>query len=304
MIDYRDDMALGQEIVTRIAEAYRKIRNTARYLLSNLSDFDPATDAVPVGELHDVDRWILSRAAQAFARCRQAYDEYEFHTVYHRVLDLCTVDLSAIYLDLSKDNVYIEAPDSPARRSAQTAMYEILRALVTTIAPILSFTAEEIYEHLPGEHAASVHLTDFVTLDVPPLSAEETASWERIFTLREAVSKVLERARANREIGQSLEADITLYGELTPEALRGSIDVDLAKVFIVSHVDFAPANDAIADAVELPGIGRVGLAVARARGKKCGRCWNYKEEVTADGDACARCSAILDTLAPTETPTV
>jgi isoleucyl-tRNA synthetase len=304
MIDYRDDMALGKEIITRIAEAYRKIRNTARYLLSNLSDFDPATDAVPVSELHDVDRWILSRAAHAFARCRQGYEEYEFHTVYHRVLDLCTVDLSAIYLDLSKDTVYIEAPESHARRSAQTAMYEILRGLVGVIAPILSFTAEEIYEHLPGKREASVHVTEFVTLDVPALSAEEAASWDRIFTLREVVAKVLERARGNREIGQSLEADVTLYGDFTPEALLGSIDADLAKVFIVSHVDFAPPDEAIADSVDLTGIGRVGVAMTRARGKKCGRCWNYKEEVMEDGDACARCSAILDGLAPAEYPTV
>jgi isoleucyl-tRNA synthetase len=303
MIDYRDDMSIGKEIVSRIAEAYRKIRNTARYLLANLSDFDPARDAVPMNELLDLDRWIVSRAAQTFARCRKAYDDYEFHGVYHRVLDLCTVDLSSIYLDVSKDTVYVEAPDSLARRSAQTAMYTILRGLVATIAPILSFTAEEMYEHIPGPREASVHVTEFTSIEGAELDVHEVAAWDRLFRVREAVSKVLERARAAQQIGQSLEADITLGGSITREKLLGPLKIDLAQLFIVSHVDFAASAVDAADTIEIESVGTLSISMTRARGRKCGRCWHYKDEVENDGDLCARCQTIIDSMAPLEVPT-
>ena len=303
MIDYRDDMAISKEIIARIAEAYRKIRNTARYLLANLSGFDPA-NAVPLAQLSPVDRWIVDRAARAFDRCRRAYEDYEFHAVYHRVVELCTVDLSSVYLDASKDTLYCDAPGSPARRSAQTAMEMILRGLVTTIAPILSFTAEEIYEAMPGEKERSVHLAEFVTLDGGTLSADETAAWERIFLVREMATKVLERARAAQQIGQSLEADIELHTEISPEALLGDVSVDLAKLFIVSHVDFRDSDDTIADAVVLDGLGRVAVSMKPARGNKCGRCWQYREEVQEAGLLCGRCQSVLSELAPPDAPTV
>ncbi len=254
MIDYRDDMAISNEIVSRIAEAYRKIRNTARILLANLSDFDPARDSVAVADLLAIDRWILARAHEAVERCRRAYDEYEFHVVYHRVVELCTVDLSALYVDITKDTLYCELPASPQRRSAQTAMYQALRALVGVIAPILSFTAEEIYESMPG-----------------------------------------------------LEADIELRTSIPPAALLGGIEVDLATLFIVSHVDFKPAGESTSESVdgivELEGLGRVEIVMCPARGRKCGRCWKYREEVASDGDLCARCQSVIDHLAPLEMPT-
>lgn len=302
MIDYRDDMALSKEIIARIAEAYRKIRNTARYLLANLNDFDPAT-MLPVEELLPTDRWILDRAARAFARCTQAYEEYQFHTVYHRIVDLCTVDVSAVYVDASKDTMYCEAPESRARRSAQSAMYRILEGLVSAIAPILSFTAEEIYEAMPGQKKASVHLTEFPKFDGVMLSDEDEAAWDRIFKVREAATKVLERSRGAKEIGQSLEADIVLHTAMSAEALLGNLNVDLAKLFIVSHVDFRPADDTIADAVEIEGLGRIAVSMKPARGKKCGRCWQYREEVKEEGAACARCEAVMSSLAPPEVPT-
>ena len=165
MVDYRDDVVYGKGILARAGEAYKKIRNSgARYLLSNLYDFDPQVDAVPLDELLDIDKWALARAAELVERCRRAYDEYEFHIVYHRVLDFCSVELSALYLDISKDTMYCEAPKSRERRSAQTAMYHILRGLVGVLAPILSFTADEIYEAMPGPKDASVHLTDLPRL--------------------------------------------------------------------------------------------------------------------------------------------
>jgi isoleucyl-tRNA synthetase len=295
-IDYTTDMVFGPQIMTRTAEAYKKIRNTARYLLANLSDFDPAKDALPLDELLPLDKWIVDRASRAVARCRQAFDEYEFHVVYHRVLELCTTHLSAIYLDASKDTMYCDAPQSRERRSAQTAMYEVLRGLVSTLAPILSFTADEIYEAMPGEKEASVHLTDIPKLDAF-LSEEEVQRWTRALRLRDAALGVLERARAAKQIGQSLEADVILYGNVE------DFGVDLAKLFIVSHVLVQPFDASIADSLETESGERIGIAWAPARGRKCGRCWTYREEVVEDGDLCTRCQSVVDGLAPAETPT-
>jgi isoleucyl-tRNA synthetase len=292
--DYTDDMPFGPQILARASDGYRKIRNTARFLLANLNDFDPSTDALATSEMEPLDRWILDRAARVVARCRQAYEEYEFHTVYHRVLELCTVDLSSIYLDASKDTVYCEAPASRERRSAQTAMYHVLRGLTTVIAPILTFTADEIYEAMPGAKERSVHLDEIPTLEAP-LSAEEIATWKRLLELRSGVLAVLETARAAKQIGQSLEADVTLYGDIP------KTDVDLARLFIVSHVDVKPADAAAGEVHESNGFL---LSWSPARGKKCGRCWTYREEVLNDGDLCDRCQGVVDQLAIPDQPTV
>jgi isoleucyl-tRNA synthetase len=211
------------------------------------------------------------------------------------VLELCTVDLSSIYLDASKDTMYCDGPDSAARRGAQTAMYHVLRGIAGAIAPILSFTADEIYEAMPGAREASVHLTEIPKLPTT-LSPDEEAEWSRVLRLRDAVLAVLERARAAKQIGQSLEADITLHGNMPTS-------VDLAKLFIVSHVDVTTANDA-ADFVEIEGWGRIGISWSPARGLKCGRCWQYREEVAEEGGLCARCESVIDGLAPEDVPTV
>jgi isoleucyl-tRNA synthetase len=301
MIDYRDDMVYGPQILGRAAESYRKIRNTARYLLSNLYDFDPSRDAVPLDALSDIDKWALSRAAEVVDRCRRAYEEYEFHIIYHRVLDFCTVDLSSLYLDISKDTTYCEAPASRERRSAQTAMFHILRGLVGVLAPVLSFTAEEIYEAMPGKKEVSVHVTD---LPQVPAIGVDVAAWDRVLVLREMVSKVLERARGAGQIGQSLEADVVLHGNFSPKALTGDLKVDLAKFFIVSHVDFRTPDEVVGDVVDIPGVGTIAVTMASARGKKCGRCWQYREEVAEDGGLCARCEDVVEGLAPPEVATV
>jgi isoleucyl-tRNA synthetase len=293
--DYTDDIPFGPQILSRTSDGYRKIRNTARYLLANLNDFDPAKDAVPIDRLQHVDRWILDRASRAVARCAEAYHDYEFHVVYHRILELCTVDLSSIYLDVSKDTMYCDAPASPERRSAQTAMFHALRGITAVIAPILSFTADEIYEAMPGEKEASIHLTEIPKYD-STLTAEEAEDWANVLRLRDAVLAVLERARAAKDIGQSLEADITLWGDV-------NVNVDLPKIFIVSHVDIKPASESVADSVEIEGWGRVGITWSKARGRKCGRCWIYREEVAEEGGLCARCQKVVDSLAPAEVPT-
>jgi isoleucyl-tRNA synthetase len=292
--DYTDDIPFGPQILARASDGYRKIRNTARYLLANLNDFNPDTDAVAASDMLPLDRWILDRAARVVERCRQAYEEYEFHVVYHRILELCTVDLSSIYLDASKDTMYCDAPASRERRSAQTAMYHVLRGLATTIAPILTFTADEIYEAMPGEKERSVHLAEIPKLEAS-LSADDIAKWKRLLELRSGVLAVLETARAAKQIGQSLEADVTLYGDV-PQS-----DVDLATLFIVSHVDVKPADAATPDAVESNGFV---LSWAPARGKKCGRCWTYREEVLNEGDLCDRCQGVVDALAIPDQPTI
>jgi len=176
-------------------------------------------------------------------------------------------------------------------------MYEILRGLVSYLAPILSFTAEEIYEAMPGTKEQSVHLTDFPTITAPSIDA---AAWERIFRIREAVSKVLETARAAGTIGQSLEADVQLHGA-TREALTGGLDVDLSKLFIVSHVDVVPT--AAGETIDVEGVGAIGITMSPARGKKCGRCWQYREEVVEDGGLCARCDEVVASLDVPEAPT-
>ncbi|HVT45361.1 MAG TPA: isoleucine--tRNA ligase [Thermoanaerobaculia bacterium] len=293
MIDYRDDMGIGREIVARIAEAYRKIRNTARFLLANLGDFDPQQDAVPWSQLSDLDRWAMSRTREVVDRCRKAYDEYELHVVYHRIVDLCTVDLSSIYLDIVKDRLYVESARSRSRRAAQTVMSEILRALTGTIAPILPFTAEEIHDVMPGATAESVHLTDFPQMEGVALTDDQRSSWERIFALREAATRVLERARAAQQIGQSLEAEIVLSGDFDMAALLGGLDVDLAKLFIVSAVETVPSGQAT-ESVTIEGVGTIEVGMRPARGMKCARCWHYREEVLEEGQLCDRCRGIVD----------
>ncbi len=296
MIDYRDDMAISREILSRIAEAYRKIRNTARFLLANLYDFDPERDGVALDQLEEIDRWILDRAQQTFERCRQAYEEFEFHTVYHRVLDFCTVDVSAIYVDVAKDRLYVEGADSPSRRAAQTALHRIGEGLASIIAPVMAFTADEIYENLPGERRESVHLTRFPSMD-PLLTDAERERWERLFALREAVSKVLEKGRAAGTIGGSLEAAVTLTGSFDLEKLLGGLRIDLADLFIVSHVGTAPeSTQSEIEPLTFEGIGSIGVLMNEAGGRKCGRCWHYREEVAEDGELCDRCRAIVGTI--------
>jgi isoleucyl-tRNA synthetase len=303
MVDYTDDVMWGPQLIARAAESYRDLRNRGRYLLSNLTDFDPAADAVPLDQLADPDRWIVHRASQAFARCQQAYEDYDFHIVVQTLSTLSNVDLSKAYVDFSKDTMYCEAPKSFARRSAQTAMYHVLTGFAAYLAPILSFTADEFYEAMPGAKEASVHLTEFPSL-APQLSDGEEMAWDRILELRDAVNAVIEPARKAKQIGQSLEADITLYMNVPREDFLGKLDVDLAKLFIVSHIDIQPLDAFTGTRTEVRGLGEIGITISPARGKKCGRCWQYREEVAVDGDLCARCEDVVSGMAVPEEPTV
>jgi len=305
-VDYRDDLRLSKEIVTRSAEAYRKIRNTARFLLSNLFDFDPAKDAIPVAELLPLDRWALERARRAADRIVRAYRDYEFHLVVKVLLDLCTVDLSSFYLDVLKDRLYASAPASRERRSAQTVLHEILKSIVSLAAPILPFTADEIHDHLPGDSASrapSAALEEFYSPPDPGWSAAEETSWNRLLEFRAEVSKSFEEARRARGFGSSLEAQvaITRHAELSRFA---SLGVDLAEVLIVSTVaaDYEETVDGSWTASKI--YEGTFFRIDPADRRKCPRCWRFVAEPvsapeTASPDAespCDRCRNVLETL--------
>ncbi len=282
--DYRDDVRLSDEILTRLAEGYRRIRNTCRYLLGNLSDFDPARHAVAPERLQSIDRFILHRLQQLIDRVRHAYESYEFHILYHSLHNFCAVDLSAFYLDVLKDRVYTSAPDSPLRRSAQTAMYEILVSVVKLMAPVLAFTADEVWRFVPAaDKPVSVHLTEFPQprpeFDVPALAAE----WDRLLGLREVVLRSLEAARKEKRIGSAQEAAVRLSVPAADFEFARAHREELETICIVSHLAVEPGEAA-------------GAEVVRASGSKCPRCWNYRETgVSADHpDLCARCAEAIE----------
>ncbi|MBI2963813.1 MAG: isoleucine--tRNA ligase [Deltaproteobacteria bacterium] len=295
--DYRDDVRISQEIVGRLIEAFRRIRNTARFLIANLYDFEPARDAVSPERLLELDRWILARTRDLAERCRAAYAAYEFHVVYHALNNFCSVDLSALYLDITKDRLYCSPASGEARRSGQTALWRILDVMVRLMAPILSFTAEEIWAHVPtvASRPESVFLCDFPRLDADACDAELLETWDRLLAVRDAVTKALEGARQAGSIGHSLEACVRL-GFDREEALERLLTDHLAELptlFIVSQVEIAPQLGEDARSPVLPGLR---VAVARAAGQKCARCWNYRTSVGSDAahpTICARCVSAL-----------
>ena len=290
-LDYREDQPLSPEILARTSDAYRKIRNTARYAISNLFDFDPARDAVGPGELLPIDRWAWARVAALEETVRAAYREFEFHVGARAIHDFCVVSMSAFYLDVLKDRLYASGAASPERRSAQTVLHRIGRALAILSAPILPFTAEEIHEALPGKREDSVHLERFGGMDAEPLPAAVDAAWERLLKLREEVTKVLERERQARVIGASLEAGLSFSPDAGLAADRRSTGWDgasFADFFIVSDVDEDAGPLEIASEA-YPGLT---FRFRRAEGRKCARCWKIRPEVP-EGGLCDRCRSVL-----------
>jgi isoleucyl-tRNA synthetase len=295
MVDYREDMRFSDEILQRVAEAYRKVRNTCRYFLSNL-DFDPARDAVAEEKLDELDRFALHRHREVVARVREAYDAYEFHVVYHTLTQYAAADLSAFYLDVLKDRLYCDLPDGPRRRSAQTVLYRLANDLATLLSPVLTFTTDEVYRTIPGTRG-SVHEALFPAVE--KADAAVLARWEPLLAARAVVTKALEDARNQKVCAASLEAQVVLRG--TAKALaplreyEEKSDVfpgNLANLFIVSKVSLE----------ELPGGASgdsLGIAVVRAAGSKCERCWTYSEAVgrLSHPGVCERCDAVLRSLA-------
>jgi isoleucyl-tRNA synthetase len=299
-VDFREDIPVAKETLTRIADAYRKVRNTLRFLLSNLADFDPATDAVPVAGLRPLDAYFLRRGRQLAARIEQAYRDFEFHVVYHQVNNFCAVDLSAVYLDVLKDRLYCSHPRDAVRRSAQTVLHRLARALASLTAPVLAFTADEAWEHIPGGDGGSVHLEEFERLDDAGEDADSDARFDRLLALRDEVYKLLEVQRQAGIFGKALEAALVLAGD------RAALDADLAaagatleELCIVSQV---ASGEAATPSLAYPG---VQLAVRRAEGTTCPRCWQVcanPPRHPGHPELCPRCLDVVLRLAGAEAP--
>jgi isoleucyl-tRNA synthetase len=300
--DYREDLRISPEILNHVIEAYRKIRNTCRFLLSNLYDFDPAKHRVPHEELQEVDRWALIRLGGLVNRIRRDYEDFEFHAIFHELNNFCSVDMSAVYLDILKDRLYTFRKDHPFRRSSQTAMFDVLVSLTELMAPILSFTADEIWRMLPMpssgvRQAFSVHLAAFPELDPKWIDPALEQNWnDFILHVRSLVLGKLEEKRRDKIIGSSLEAKVILYAQRATPAqydFLKSYEDFLPALFIVSQVELRGVDQVPTDAHLLVDLGG-GLAVdvVQASGKKCERCWNYREAVGKDAThptLCDRC---------------
>jgi isoleucyl-tRNA synthetase len=295
--DYTTDVRLSEPMMQQLAEAYRKIRNTFRFALSNLFDFDPARDSVPDSELWEMDAWMLRRTGAMIRECREWYDNFDFHRVYHRLHDFCSVDLSAFYFDVLKDRLYTFAPNNRGRRSAQTAAYRIASALLRLIAPTLVFTSEEVWKFLP--HVAgepeSVHMALFPSAEEFERSLDEgrAKNWDRLLAVREEVLKALEPLRVAKTISANLEARVTLSASGELGTLLQKYRAYLPALFIVSQVELASGTG---NGTPPSGIEGLQVRAERAHGKKCQRCWNYSIHVGENADYptfCERCVAAL-----------
>ncbi|HEY1086442.1 MAG TPA: isoleucine--tRNA ligase, partial [Archangium sp.] len=282
--DYRNDVRLSMPILDGLSEGYRKIRNTVRYALSNLYDFDPAKDTVPVAQMHALDQWVLAKLDVLVEKVRKAYEDYEFHLVYQTVVDFCANELSAQYFDIQKDNLYTGKASGPKRRAAQTALYRIAKELLVVLAPVTSFTAEEAYEFLPGEKHKSVFLEAFPRAQNQG-DAKKVAELDQVFAVRAALLPLLETARRDKLIGKSEEAQLAVSVTGATKALLQKYAADLGELFKVSAVQLVDAASPKAVKVSEEVTGEV-LA---ASGNKCPRCWTYRPEVGAQ-ELCARCT--------------
>ena len=290
--DYSGEMTCSDDILKRAADAYRRIRNTARFFLANLSGFDPAQHMVKPEDMVALDAWAVDRAARLQEELIEHFNQYEFLQVFQKVSHFCSQDMGGFYLDIIKDRQYTAATDSHARRSAQTALYHIVEALVRWIAPICSFTADEIWATLAGERTESVHLDTWYQglTKLPADSAFDSAYWEQVMAVKTAVNKQLETERSDGNIGGSLEAEVTLYCDDALQALLGKLEDELRFVLITSKAAVAPLADAqdAAD-TELEGLK---VSVVKSAADKCPRCWHFREDVGQDSDdpeLCGRC---------------
>ena len=296
--DYRVDVRVSDPIFKQLSDAYRKIRNTVRILIADLSDFNPDTDAVAFDALPEIDRWMISRMNDLTRDVLESYNDYEFHAIYHAVNNFCTTDLSKLYIDITKDRVYTEQKDGALRRSAQTAMYFVLSGLIRLLAPILAFTAEEMWQAIPhkaSDRCESVYLNPMPVWKEGLTFPDVREKWDRLFEMRDDVMKALELARTEKMVGKSLDAKITLYTtDAAMLALLREFGDELKTVFIVSGVD-VKAEEAPA-AAHTEGTSGVGVLVSPADGCKCDRCWSFSEVGvhTEDGGfLCDRCRKIL-----------
>ena len=291
--DYHADIRISKDILKQLSEIYRKIRNTARFILGCISDFDPDKDAVCDCKLHEMDKFALMRLNQVVAECRDAYENFEYHLIFHAIHNFCVLDMSNFYLDAAKDRLYVEGKDSETRRAAQTTIYKVLHVLTRLIAPILSFTSDEIWKFMPhkeGDDVRNVVLNDFPTVE-QEVDTGLIERWEKIHAIRDDVKKALEIARTAKVIGASLESAVTIYATGEQLEFLRSVEPILTTVLIVSAVEIKEG-----DGGEFKGDSGIGVTVVHASGDKCESCWSYSDTVGEDAEhptLCARCRAIV-----------
>ncbi len=299
--DYRAEMKVSDEILKRTADAYRRIRNTSRYLLANLDDFDPQVHRVAIDKMISLDRWAVLRARQLQDELRDAYENYEFHRIYQKVHNFCAIDMGSFYLDVIKDRIYTCKKDSLARRSAQTAVYHIVEAMVRWFAPVMSFTAEEIWKYLPGERNASVFLNEWYAF--PDVMTDpygmDLKYWQTVIEVRDAVNKELEALRVAGEIGANLQANVELYCGREVFDLLKRLGDELRFVLITSQAQIYLAGEPPEDAqhVVLSTNDEIWVAVHASEHQKCVRCWHYRESVGLNArhpELCDRCADNVD----------
>jgi isoleucyl-tRNA synthetase len=295
--DYRDDVRISESILKQLSDAYRKIRNTCRFLLGNLSDFTPATDTVEYAALQDIDKFALHKLQALIERCQGAYDDFELHVIYHAIFNFCTLDLSAFYLDVLKDRLYTSPPASVERRGAQTTLYALLDGIVRLMAPVLSFTAEEVWQHMPAKEGkeTSVHRATMATVTPEWLNPELGKTWERLLQVRREVTGVLELARAEKRIGHPLDASVTLFVDESLQRLLMPYAAELRTLFVTSRVDLVAGEpaDGLGIKSDLEGLS---ISVTRVTDEKCERCWIYDPTVGKDSHHPTLCSRCRDAL--------
>ena len=293
--DYKADIRISPKILKQLSEVYRKIRNTIRYILGNINDFDYAKDKVPFGEMLELDRWALMHLQLLKKEVTAAYESYDFHVLYHAIHNFCTVEMSSFYLDILKDRLYAYRADSKERRSAQTAMYEILMDLLVMLTPVLSFTTEEVWQFMkkPANAPESVQMLPWPEVKEEYVDEALEAKWDNFIGIRSEITKVLEVARREKTIGHSLDAKVELHAEGEALEILKSVEKDLATLLIVSQAVVVPS---VQDGAAATGREDLKVTVMAAEGEKCERCWIYSDEVGKDAEhptLCARCAAAV-----------
>jgi isoleucyl-tRNA synthetase len=297
--DYREDMRISNEILSRLVEAYRKIRNTCRFLLGNIYDLDPVEadlENLNKDDLTEIDRYALSTLQGLIEKVDNAYETFAFHEVYHSIYRFCVTDMSTFYLDILKDRLYTYRSDSKERRAAQAVMYNILISLAKMLAPILSFTAEEIWQHVPGVREESVFISPFPEVKPEFMDRELEDTWNQLARVRDEVNKALEIRRKDKFIGNALEAKVSIFVEEKTMQLLDKYNEMLPELFIVSSVELCKFEDAPSDAFKSEDMEGVAIFVQKAEGSKCQRCWNWKLSVGTFEDhpeLCKKCHTVL-----------
>jgi len=298
--DYREDVRISENILKQLTDAYRRIRNTCRFMLGNLFDFNPQADKVAYLDMPEIDRFALHRLQELIEKGIKAYDDFEFHIIYHALHNFCALDLSAFYLDVLKDRLYTAPPRSALRRSAQTVLYSIVDVISRLMAPILAFTAEEIRRHMPtgGDQAESIHMAALPETNPAYIKPELAQKWNRMLQVRSEALKALELARAEKRIGHPLDASITLYAQGELYEFLKEFDADLRSILIVSEAILTPDapgdNAFISEAID-----GFAVLVKNAPGKKCERCWVHETSVGTDlrhPGICRRCLEALNAM--------